>query len=459
VKRALLWVVLATAQASCFAVPPLTGLYRCAEDAECGGQGSVCDDGLCCVPGGEPACRTRVDAQGNCPDRQPPRTWYLDKDQDGWGDANTAQLGCAQPFLVPEEHPDSVWMEQGGDCNDADPGIHPAAVELCDHVDNNCNSLIDEGLERIKYWQDKDQDTFGQQGSEPKELCFPEAEFTATNALDCDDNDPAVHPAAMEKCNGRDDDCNGATDDNVPGLGQACTSGLPGVCSAGKQICSGGSVVCDPTIKPGTQSEACNGLDDNCNNTVDESLPGCLLSPSTQSHGAQDSRYRANGGNPGCIKDRAGSTMDGVAFSVPYWNGAGVYTQVAWAQRFSPNVWDMTNKTLHLGMIAELTDPSGKWNAFKQPVVFLCTTDGAYARFVHTSDANWDTKPARVILDEAIPLNLAQWGQGNGWTQTQPAPSYSKVNRVEIHLETGTGTAGSTGGSDFTVQFTNLRFQ
>jgi len=31
------------------------------------------------------------------------------------------------------------------DCNDSDPAIHPAAFELCDGIDNNCNGLIDEG--------------------------------------------------------------------------------------------------------------------------------------------------------------------------------------------------------------------------------------------------------------------------------------------------------------------------
>jgi hypothetical protein len=34
-------------------------------------------------------------------------------------------------------------------------------------------------------------------------------------AGDCDNLDPDVHPGAVEVCNGRDDDCNGAVDDGI----------------------------------------------------------------------------------------------------------------------------------------------------------------------------------------------------------------------------------------------------
>jgi len=53
------------------------------------------------------------------------------------------------------------------------------------------------------------------------------------------------------------------------GGGQACDTGLPGICNAGVTQCSaGGGVQCSTTVTP--KPEACNGLDDNCDGATDE---------------------------------------------------------------------------------------------------------------------------------------------------------------------------------------------
>ncbi len=58
------------------------------------------------------------------------RTWHADDDGDGYGNSNSANTGCEAP-------PGSV--EAGGDCNDADAGIHPDAEDNCDGIDNDCD--------------------------------------------------------------------------------------------------------------------------------------------------------------------------------------------------------------------------------------------------------------------------------------------------------------------------------
>jgi len=63
------------------------------------------------------------------------RDWYLDADQDLWGDPQNRFTSCDQP---------PGYSYSGWDCNDSDPAIHPKAVEYCDEVDNDCDGEIDE---------------------------------------------------------------------------------------------------------------------------------------------------------------------------------------------------------------------------------------------------------------------------------------------------------------------------
>ncbi len=73
-----------------------------------------------------------------------------------------------------------------------------------------------------------------------------------------------------ETCNGKDDDCNGATDETFATIDLACTSSRPGVCAPGKLGCVDAGVVCAPQAMP--SAELCNGLDDDCNAMIDETF-------------------------------------------------------------------------------------------------------------------------------------------------------------------------------------------
>jgi len=99
---------------------------------------------------------------------------------------------------------------------------------------------------------------------------------------DCDDTDRDVRPGALELCgNGRDDDCDGQTDEADcgcnPGARAACYEG-PAV-TLGVGLCRAGVALCQPdrTFGPCVgqvlpADEVCNGLDEDCDRQVDEGL-------------------------------------------------------------------------------------------------------------------------------------------------------------------------------------------
>lgn len=106
--------------------------------------------------------------------------FYQDADEDGFGNPNITTLN----YYLPEGYADN-----GDDCNDSSAYINPASPEICDDQDNNCNGLIDEGL-------DSDGDGYL--------IC----------AGDCNGNNPDINPEAIELCNGIDDDCDFLIDED-----------------------------------------------------------------------------------------------------------------------------------------------------------------------------------------------------------------------------------------------------
>ena len=78
--------------------------------------------------------------------------------------------------------------------------------------------------------------------------------------------------SSLEVCDNLDNDCDGTVDDNAAGAGESCDTSLPGVCAAGTTECSGGTLTCLASVEP--TAEICDNLDNDCDGTVDDGVSG-----------------------------------------------------------------------------------------------------------------------------------------------------------------------------------------
>ena len=101
-----------------------------------------------------------------------------------------------------------------GDCEDTDSSMYPGAIEVCDGVDNDCDHIVDAGsADGDTYYRDGDGDGFGSPTTTVVACSLPSG--YVEDATDCLDSDYSVNPDGVEICNGIDDDCNGAIDDSL----------------------------------------------------------------------------------------------------------------------------------------------------------------------------------------------------------------------------------------------------
>jgi hypothetical protein len=105
------------------------------------------------------------------------------------------------------------YVSLDGDCDDTDAALHPNATETCDGKDNNCDGRIDNNIQTMIWYKDNDGDGYGSPDN-PIESCSQPPGYVNVNS-DCDDNDPSVHPVALEICDGKDNNCNGQIDENA----------------------------------------------------------------------------------------------------------------------------------------------------------------------------------------------------------------------------------------------------
>lgn len=204
---------------------------------------------------------------------------YADADSDGFGDPTARVDSCsATPGYVTDNT----------DCDDAARTIFPGAPEVCDGLDDDCDSAIDEGV-LFTFYSDSDRDGFGDMGA-PLLACSL-SEGLVADATDCNDGDRAINPGEDDVCDDMDNDCDGMVDDDATYMDTwyADADGdAYGDPESPLTACDqpGGSVVnaddCDDSegaVHPGV-SEVCDFIDNDCDGVTDTDaidLPNCFV--------------------------------------------------------------------------------------------------------------------------------------------------------------------------------------
>lgn len=197
-----------------------------------------------------------------------PPLYYRDQDGDGFGNNSVSQASCTQP---------AGYVFDNSDCNDNAASVNPGTTEICNGIDDDCDGDIDGDDQSVTgqsvWYADVDGDSFGDV-TDSLIACTSPTGYVANN-LDCDDTDGSIGQPVTYYLDADND-----TYGNASVTTTSCSSAPTGyVAPAGD---------CDDTnaaINPAA-AEICNGIDDNCDGTVDNGVPapqapGAVSGPTT----------------------------------------------------------------------------------------------------------------------------------------------------------------------------------
>jgi cysteine-rich repeat protein len=242
-------------------------------------SGDCNDDESSIFPGADEPCdEIDNDCDGiiDGPDAAGTGFWYADTDEDGFGNPDALTMSCE---AVPGH------VDNNGDCDDAEPTIHPAADERCDEIDNNCDDSIDgdDAIDRPSWHPDLDGDGFGDPHASILSCVAPEDH--EADATDCNDADPAIHPDAVERCDDIDNNCDDSIDGDDAidpeiwfrdddGDGEGRPDEPTSACDMPPGHVTN-DIDCDDDHASAWSGgiEICDGIDNNCNGEFDEGFP------------------------------------------------------------------------------------------------------------------------------------------------------------------------------------------
>jgi hypothetical protein len=224
------------------------------------------------IPGG--------DCDDNNANLNPNTIWFKDADFDNFYPAGGSQTSCNNPFAPNNA---TYVAIPGGDCNDTNPSIYPAASLNCNNgQDNDCSGNIETWA-----YTDQDGDRYAPNNVSSciDVVSFP-GKITAGQELgynDCNDNNALIYPGAPLNCNnGQDNDCSGNIekwaytdvdgDKYAPNSTSSCVDvvNFPGKITAGQELGTNDCNDNNSSIYPGALLNCNNGQDNDCSGNIEK---------------------------------------------------------------------------------------------------------------------------------------------------------------------------------------------
>ena len=394
-------------------------------------------------PGGTEVCDG---ADNNCDgtvDEGVGLTWYADSDADGYGDSATTAEACDAPV---------GFVANADDCDDSNASTSPASFEVCDGVDNNCDGNTDDAsaINAGTWYADADGDGYGNT-SVTQDACDAPTGFVS-NAADCNDGDAAVNPGGAETCDGVDQDCNGAIDDNASdtstwyadadgdGLGDATVS--QAACDAPLGYVAD-NTDCDDTSATDTDGD---GLQD----CADDDADGDGLRGTLDADDLDATVVRGPTGGSGIDGDLA--LVSGETLTLDTW------TRTSSPALTGDSSVDVENTTGfatgdEVLLLSQSGSGVGQWQ-----FVFLTGISGSTLAFVPTLDTAFETETLvawvphydNVTVDTGAVIEADSWeGSGGGVVVFRAAGDVTLDGEIDADNAGWRGGTGVTGnGSD-----------